>query len=150
MKRRKWLQRLMTRNKNLSNGSDIDFYEVKAKQKHGVFWSCHTKLFIRCGEVAIFRMTRGTLEKLCREVAATGCIPQGIRFGVAPIPGEDDQLESIEPVSKERKGAKRVSAEFTDYWRQRKWRWVFEYIISNTTSPPIPGGRHSWFESNSI
>ena len=37
MKRRKSLQRLMMRNKNLSNGSDTDFYEVKAKQKHGVF-----------------------------------------------------------------------------------------------------------------
>ena len=67
-----------------------------------------------------FRMTRGTLEKLCREVAATGCIPQGICFGGPPISGEDDQLESIEPVSKERKGATRVSAEFTDYWRQPK------------------------------
>ena len=67
-----------------------------------------------------FWMTRGTLEKLCREVAATGCIPQGICFGGPPISGEDDQLESIEPVSKERKGAKRVSAEFTDYWRQPK------------------------------
>ena len=32
----------------------------------------------------------------------------------------DDQLESMEPVSKERKGAKSVAAEFTDYWRQPK------------------------------
>ena len=65
-------------------------------------------------------MTRGTLEKLCGEVAASGCIPQGIGFGGPPIPGEDDQLESMEPVSKGRKGAKSVSAEFTDYWRQPK------------------------------
>ena len=27
-----------------------------------------------------FRMTRGTLEKLCREVAATGTIPEGNRL----------------------------------------------------------------------
>ena len=33
-------------------------------------------------------MTRGTLEKLCREVAATGRVPQGNRFGGPPIPGE--------------------------------------------------------------
>ena len=37
-----------------------------------------------------------------------------------PIPGEDDQPESMEPVSKKRKGAKSVSAEFTDYCRQPK------------------------------
>ena len=33
-----------------------------------------------------FRMTRGTLEILCRKVAATGIIPQGNRFGRPPIP----------------------------------------------------------------
>ena len=33
-----------------------------------------------------FRMTRGTLEKLCREVAATGTIPEGNRYGRPPIP----------------------------------------------------------------
>ena len=33
-----------------------------------------------------FRMTRGTLDILCREVAATGIIPQGNRFGRPPIP----------------------------------------------------------------
>lgn len=33
-----------------------------------------------------FRMTRGTLDILCREVAATGIIPQGDRFGRPPIP----------------------------------------------------------------
>ena len=33
-----------------------------------------------------FRMTRGTLDILCREVAATGIIPQGNRFGGPPIP----------------------------------------------------------------
>ena len=33
-----------------------------------------------------FRMTRGTLEKLCREVAATGTIPVGNRYGRPPIP----------------------------------------------------------------
>ena len=32
------------------------------------------------------RMTRGTLEKLCREVAATGSIPQRNRFGRPSIP----------------------------------------------------------------
>ena len=32
------------------------------------------------------RMTRGTLDILCREVAATGIIPQGSRFGRPPIP----------------------------------------------------------------
>ena len=32
------------------------------------------------------RMTRGTLEKLCRDIAATGSIPQGNRFGRPPIP----------------------------------------------------------------
>ena len=32
------------------------------------------------------RMTRGTLDILCREVAATGIIPQGNRFGRPPIP----------------------------------------------------------------
>ena len=67
-----------------------------------------------------FGMTRGTLEKLCRDVATTGCIPKGIRFRGLPIPGEDDQPESMEPVSKKRKGAKSVSAEFTDYCRQPK------------------------------
>ena len=33
-----------------------------------------------------FRMTRGTLDILCREVAATGIIPLGNRFGRPPIP----------------------------------------------------------------
>ena len=33
-----------------------------------------------------FRMTGGTLVILCREVAATGIIPQGNRFGRPPIP----------------------------------------------------------------
>ena len=33
-----------------------------------------------------FRVTRGTLDILCREVAATGIIPQGNRFGRPPIP----------------------------------------------------------------
>ena len=33
------------------------------------------------------RMTRGTLEKLCRDIAATGSIRQGNRFGRPPIPG---------------------------------------------------------------
>ena len=33
-----------------------------------------------------FRMTRGTLDILCREVAATGRIPQGNRFGRPPTP----------------------------------------------------------------
>ena len=32
------------------------------------------------------RMSRGTLDILCREVAATGIIPQGNRFGRPPIP----------------------------------------------------------------
>ena len=32
------------------------------------------------------RMTRGTLDILCREVAATGIIPQGNRFQRPPIP----------------------------------------------------------------
>ena len=32
------------------------------------------------------RMTRGTLGKLCRDVAATGSIPQGNRFGRPAIP----------------------------------------------------------------
>ena len=32
-----------------------------------------------------FRMTRGTLDILCREVAATGIIPLGNRFGRPPI-----------------------------------------------------------------
>ena len=31
-------------------------------------------------------MTRGTLEKLCREVAATGSTPQGNHLERAPIP----------------------------------------------------------------
>ena len=51
-----------------------------------------------------FRMTSGTLEKLCREVATTGRIPQGNRFGGPPIPSEGGRLKSMEPVSKERKG----------------------------------------------
>ena len=33
-----------------------------------------------------FRMTRGTLDILCREVAAKGIILQGNRFGRSPIP----------------------------------------------------------------
>ena len=33
-----------------------------------------------------FRVTRGTLDILCREVAAAGIIPQGNRFGRPPIP----------------------------------------------------------------
>ena len=33
-----------------------------------------------------FRMSRGTVEVLCREVAATGRIPQGYFFGRPPIP----------------------------------------------------------------
>ena len=33
-----------------------------------------------------FRMPRGTLDILCREVAATGIIPQGNRFGRPSIP----------------------------------------------------------------
>ena len=33
-----------------------------------------------------FRVTRGTMDILCREVAATGIIPQGNRFGRSPIP----------------------------------------------------------------
>ena len=82
----------MTRNKNLSNGSNIDFYEVKAKQKQGGFEVVIPSFSLDVVKLH-FRITRGTLEKLCREVAGTGCIPQGIRFGGPPIPGEDDQLE---------------------------------------------------------
>ena len=33
-----------------------------------------------------FRMTKGTLEKLCREVAAMGTILEGNRYGRPPIP----------------------------------------------------------------
>ena len=33
-----------------------------------------------------FRMTRGTMEVLCRELAATGRVPQGHILGRTPIP----------------------------------------------------------------
>ena len=133
MKRRKWLQRQMTRNKNLSNGSDIDFYEVKAKQKQGVFRSCHTKLFIRCGGVALLDDQRHTGKVVQRGGSYRMYSPRDLLWRTSNS-GEDVQLESMEPVSKEMKGAKSVSPEFTVYWKQPKCRWVFEYIISNTTN----------------
>ena len=40
-----------------------------------------------------FPMTRGTLDILCREVAATGKIPQGNRFGRPPIPVQCQVLD---------------------------------------------------------
>lgn len=129
------------RERNLSNGSDFDFYKAKAKQKQlsyqAIRWICWIK--------SHFRVTRATLETFCREVEATGRIPQGNRFGRPPIPYEGDRLKSMEPLSKEWKGAKSVSAECTDYCGQPKWRWAFEYIFSNTRYLPIPRERHSWF-----
>ena len=42
-----------------------------------------------------FRMTRGTLDVLCREVAATGIILQGNCFGRPPIPVQCQVLEFV-------------------------------------------------------
>ena len=41
------------------------------------------------------RMTRGTLGKLCREVSATGSIPQGNRFGRPAIPVQSQVLAFV-------------------------------------------------------
>ena len=41
-----------------------------------------------------FRMTRGTLDILGREVAATGIIPQGNRFGRPPMPVQCQVMRS--------------------------------------------------------
>ena len=41
------------------------------------------------------RMTRGTLGKLCREVSATGSIPQGNRFGRPAIPVQSQVLPFV-------------------------------------------------------
>lgn len=138
------------RGRNVSNGSDFDFYKAKAKQKQVFF----CKVVIPSHSLDVlkshFRVTRATLEKFCREVEDTGRIPQGNRFGRPPIPCEGDRLKSMERLSKEWKGAKSVSAECTDYCGQPKWRWAFEYIFSNTRYLPIPRERHSWFESDSM